>query len=122
MAPRPCERWTAALATLAAVGGLIAASCSESGDGDVAHASTSSSRPEGTTTTVPAGGYEEPPDGGEIRVVEQGFTPGHSNGDDQVSWGMILENTSDDYVVGPFVTEPQPNGENGVRTYYIVRN
>jgi hypothetical protein len=31
-------------------------------------------------------------------------------------------NTSDDYVVGPFVTHSQPDGEAGVRTYYIVRN
>jgi hypothetical protein len=31
-------------------------------------------------------------------------------------------NTSDDYVVGPFVTHRQPDGEAGVRTYYIVRN
>ena len=31
-------------------------------------------------------------------------------------------NTGDDYVVGPFVTHSQPDGEAGVRTYYIVRN
>lgn len=30
-------------------------------------------------------------------------------------------NTSDDYVVGPFVTEPHPEGK-AVHTYYIVRN
>jgi hypothetical protein len=31
-------------------------------------------------------------------------------------------NTSDDYVVGPFVTKPPSKDEQGVRTYYIVRN
>jgi hypothetical protein len=29
-------------------------------------------------TTMPRGGYEEPPDGGEVRVAEQGFTAGES--------------------------------------------
>jgi hypothetical protein len=78
---------------------LATAACSGGGDGgdgdggDDAGTSTSSSV--GATTTVPPGGYEEPPDGGEIRVVEQGFTPGNSApGDDHVSWGMIVENTS----------------------------
>lgn len=105
-----------ALAVLAAVFVLVAASCSGAGDGNVASTTTSSStstsspRVETTMTTMLGGGYEEPPDGGEVRVAEQGFTPGERsavNADGHrsymVSWGVVFENTSD------YAAEIRPN-------------
>jgi hypothetical protein len=81
---------------------LVAASCSGAGDPNTAGTSTSSPRVETTMTTMPGGGYEEPPDGGEVRVAEQGFTAGESptvnaagRHYEIVSWGAILENTGD---------------------------
>jgi hypothetical protein len=51
-----------------------------------------------------------------------GRTPPSSTPNRAAAAKVPESNTSDDYVVGPFVTEPQTNGDVGVRTYYIVRN
>ena len=50
-----------------------------------------------------------------------GRTPPPSAPNRATAARLPASNTSDDYVVGPFVTKPQTSGEVGVRTYYIVR-
>jgi hypothetical protein len=78
-----------------AVAGLVAAlvACTSDGDGGP--------NPPSATTFAPTS-FPEPPDGAELAVVETGFSQSpRTTGDtdaDLLSWGVVLENTSDQYV------------------------
>lgn len=61
------------------------------------------------------------PDGGEVRVVEQGFSPLRDRfGEPQLSYGLILENTSREWIVRNTEIEIKWSDASGavVETYY----
>jgi hypothetical protein len=84
------------LAVVALVTGLAA--CTADGGDDP----PPSTPPAGPTTAAPSP-LAEPPDGAELAVVETGFSASpNPTGDpeaDLLSWGVMLENTSDEYAV-----------------------
>lgn len=70
----------------AAVAMLVAtAACGGNGGGADPAASSS------TEASYPA---QSPPDGGEVRVVDKGFSAGEQDGEPTVSYGVVVENTS----------------------------
>ncbi|CAM3554832.1 hypothetical protein [Stackebrandtia soli] len=88
------QYWTRGIALgVVAIVGVAFASVSASGDEPETIDETEQ------TVDPPVEEFTEAADGGSVEIVEYGFTPVKDvAGDDQISWGVIVENTSADSV------------------------